>query len=246
MKIEKGKLYLDTESNALFKSDMDIDNYPSGVSDKIAVHCPTKEDWEYVRSKGYALCGYRQYSGSGLYYNLYKPYWSSKKEYDSLGYCTLSIDQFKEFYPEEDKFAELKEDHKNGAVIQIKERNGEWYSISSPQWDSDAEYRIKPEEEQKELIVELSNSEPYDDPYNWGSIIIDTNNYRNNNLEAKEDEEILKRAKDRAIEQDKINPHHYNSKGIQPIDYIEANNMSFNEGNVIKYVTRYKLVGTVS
>lgn len=39
---------------------------------------------------------------------------------------------------------------------------------------------------------------------------------------------------------DNINPNHYTSKGIQPIDYIEANNLNFNEGNVIKYVTRYK------
>ena len=39
---------------------------------------------------------------------------------------------------------------------------------------------------------------------------------------------------------DNINPTHYTNKGIQPIDYIESNNLNFNEGNVIKYVTRYK------
>lgn len=33
---------------------------------------------------------------------------------------------------------------------------------------------------------------------------------------------------------------HYNSKGIQPIEYIFANNLGFCEGNIIKYVTRYK------
>jgi len=33
---------------------------------------------------------------------------------------------------------------------------------------------------------------------------------------------------------------HYENCAIQPIDYITANNMSFLEGNIIKYVTRYK------
>ena len=34
--------------------------------------------------------------------------------------------------------------------------------------------------------------------------------------------------------------NHYQKGSIQPIDYIEANNMCFNSGNIIKYVTRYK------
>lgn len=33
---------------------------------------------------------------------------------------------------------------------------------------------------------------------------------------------------------------HYKDKGIQPIVYIYANNMGFCDGNVVKYVTRYK------
>jgi hypothetical protein len=32
---------------------------------------------------------------------------------------------------------------------------------------------------------------------------------------------------------------HYDS-GIEPIEYIQANDMGFIEGNIIKYVTRYK------
>lgn len=39
----------------------------------------------------------------------------------------------------------------------------------------------------------------------------------------------------------KINPHHYNSMTIEPLEYIVANNMNFIEGNIIKYVSRYKL-----
>ena len=33
---------------------------------------------------------------------------------------------------------------------------------------------------------------------------------------------------------------HYSNKSIQPIDYILQNNLGFCEGNIIKYVTRYK------
>lgn len=34
-------------------------------------------------------------------------------------------------------------------------------------------------------------------------------------------------------------PEHY-KKAIQPIDYIQANDLGFEEGNVIKYITRHK------
>lgn len=41
--------------------------------------------------------------------------------------------------------------------------------------------------------------------------------------------------------EDKIhNPPHYTQGGIQPLDYIISNKMTFCEGNIIKYVTRYK------
>ena len=35
-------------------------------------------------------------------------------------------------------------------------------------------------------------------------------------------------------------PNHYLKSGIQPLEYIIANDLSFIEGNIIKYVTRYK------
>jgi len=38
---------------------------------------------------------------------------------------------------------------------------------------------------------------------------------------------------------DKISPKYYQTK-IQPIDFIQANNLNFCQGNVIKYVVRYK------
>jgi hypothetical protein len=37
-----------------------------------------------------------------------------------------------------------------------------------------------------------------------------------------------------------IGGEHYTVRAIQPIEYINANRMGFCEGNVIKYVTRYK------
>ena len=33
---------------------------------------------------------------------------------------------------------------------------------------------------------------------------------------------------------------HYKHKAIQPWDYIVSNNIGYLEGNIIKYVTRYK------
>ena len=33
---------------------------------------------------------------------------------------------------------------------------------------------------------------------------------------------------------------HYKDKGIQPIIYIHANNLGFCEGNVVKYITRWR------
>lgn len=39
---------------------------------------------------------------------------------------------------------------------------------------------------------------------------------------------------------------HYKSKSIQPWDYVAANGLGYFEGNVIKYVTRYKDKGGVA
>ena len=37
-----------------------------------------------------------------------------------------------------------------------------------------------------------------------------------------------------------IGGDHYNTQEIQPIDYIMSNELDFCEGNVIKYVTRWR------
>jgi len=33
---------------------------------------------------------------------------------------------------------------------------------------------------------------------------------------------------------------HYTNMKISPLEYIEANNIGFSEGNIIKYISRYK------
>ena len=38
---------------------------------------------------------------------------------------------------------------------------------------------------------------------------------------------------------------HYKNKAIQPVQYIHANGIGFFEGNVIKYVTRWREKGGV-
>jgi len=40
-----------------------------------------------------------------------------------------------------------------------------------------------------------------------------------------------------------VSGNHYKDKGIQPIVYIHANNLGFCEGNVVKYVTRWREKG---
>lgn len=35
---------------------------------------------------------------------------------------------------------------------------------------------------------------------------------------------------------------HYREMKIQPIDYIEGNQLGFHEGNIVKYITRWRRV----
>jgi hypothetical protein len=43
-----------------------------------------------------------------------------------------------------------------------------------------------------------------------------------------------------------VSGSHYKDKGIQPIIYIHSNNLGFCEGNVVKYVTRWREKGGVA
>ena len=45
---------------------------------------------------------------------------------------------------------------------------------------------------------------------------------------------------------DNINqPKHYTKAKIEPIDFINAHDMDFLEGNIIKYIARYKYKGGI-
>lgn len=48
----------------------------------------------------------------------------------------------------------------------------------------------------------------------------------------------------KTVPKKQVGGNHYQS-AIQPVDYINANNLGFLEGNVIKYITRYKRKGGV-
>ena len=39
---------------------------------------------------------------------------------------------------------------------------------------------------------------------------------------------------------DNIKPNHYGDSGIDVISFCQANNLDFMQGNVIKYITRYR------
>jgi hypothetical protein len=54
-----------------------------------------------------------------------------------------------------------------------------------------------------------------------------------------EEEEAFQTLADSALTK-QVGGSHYRDKGIQPIIYIHANNLGFCEGNVVKYVTRWR------
>ena len=54
-----------------------------------------------------------------------------------------------------------------------------------------------------------------------------------------EEDEAFTTLADSALNK-QVGGSHYKDKGIQPIIYIHANNLGFCEGNVVKYVTRWR------
>ncbi|MDB4681384.1 DUF3310 domain-containing protein [bacterium] len=43
------------------------------------------------------------------------------------------------------------------------------------------------------------------------------------------------------VDDNPVEPSHYTEMKISPLDYIVANDIGWNVGNVIKYVSRYKM-----
>ena len=94
------------------------------------------------------------------------------------------------------------------------------------------------DEGKKGIVIGNSNSE-YEGAYPY--LVED----KNGNLERIAGSErqspnfyIIKRIEDTTP--DTPEDKHYRHGTIEPIDYIKANKLEFDEGNIIKYVTRYK------
>ena len=71
--------------------------------------------------------------------------------------------------------------------------------------------------------------------------------YKSDVLLPKNDEDDFTCCLGKGIESKTYNPlvaqeggGHYKDKGIQPLEYTMQNNLSFCEGNVVKYISRYK------
>jgi len=43
-----------------------------------------------------------------------------------------------------------------------------------------------------------------------------------------------------SVNSKQVNGSHYKNKAIQPWDYIVANNLGYLEGNVVKYISRWR------
>jgi hypothetical protein len=66
----------------------------------------------------------------------------------------------------------------------------------------------------------------------------------NKNLEALEEREALNRHSILVANAKQVGGEHY-QKGIQPWDYIITNKLGYLEGNIIKYISRWKDKGGV-
>lgn len=102
MKIEKGKLYYNTALGKIFKATHSHEIKEGLLTNKIAVHCLTKDGKLYVAEK-YNLVTISEFSSD---YILINEDDACGNDYDGLKlYHIISIDQFKEFYPEEPKLS---------------------------------------------------------------------------------------------------------------------------------------------
>jgi len=90
MKIEKGKLYYNGERVEKVMDDMYFDNNYY-ISNKIAVHCPTKEDLECV----FSIFNHCNHARPFVYINE-----EFGERHDAEGYHIITIDEFKKFYPD--------------------------------------------------------------------------------------------------------------------------------------------------
>lgn len=82
----------------------------------------------------------------------------------------------------------------------------------------------------------LTKGKIYDVIYEYSDCIVVANDIGNRK---KYSREIFELIPNKEINSDKINPSYY-GKQLDVIDFCQKNNLDFMQGNVIKYVTRYK------
>lgn len=110
MEIQKGKLYFDSIKGEIFKCDED--QIYSPARDEIAVHCPTTEDFNYVISKfGRERCPVTV-ENTVVYLDTLGWETFTWETFTSreVRHHLITIERFKEFYPEEDAPTEIVED----------------------------------------------------------------------------------------------------------------------------------------
>ncbi len=110
------------------------------------------------------------------------------------------------------------------------------------------------ENNQKEIEEKLWCLKDYCDHYSCDSCVFkglchDWEIYENGKLVLLEDNinkdyKKLRSPSKKAMAFDEIKKASHYNQGIEAIEYIESHNMNFDEGNVIKYVTRAKYKGT--
>lgn len=118
--------------------------------------------------------GARNYKLSDYPFSLNHESYNGGDEYGLRfgGACIYSNGQWATII-EQDKFAELKEAHKNGAVIQFRNSStfGKWLDLGrGVSWNPNNEYRIKPEEKPKvgDVVKAWDNES---DAYTVGKVI---------------------------------------------------------------------------
>ena len=87
-----------------------------------------------------------------------------------------------------------------------------------------------------DYFSDLTKGEIYEVVYEFSDYIVVINNL---GFRKKYPVDTFRNVTDKEDNNDKINPSYYGT-GFDVIDFCQKNNLDFMQGNVIKYVTRYK------
>lgn len=104
MELNKGKIYYNTHNKSLFICEADYNSQCNWLTDKIAVHTPNQEDWDYVTEKmGYDWGTGFENEDRVIYIDSQE--WDYKYNFDenySNKYHLITIEQFRELYKKDE------------------------------------------------------------------------------------------------------------------------------------------------